>query len=340
MKKVSVIILNWNNADIIGKCISAVLKQDYAPLELFVVDNNSSDGSKEKIRSEFPEIKLIENSSNLGFCKANNTVISRCTGEFVLLLNADVILKADYIKEMVRAAQSSEKIGSVAGKLLKLDKDYKKTDIIDSTGHLLTKSFCPFNRGQKDKDRGQYETQGYVFGTTGAAALYKKNMLEDTKINGEYFDELFFAFYEDTDLDWRAQLFGWKCLFAPKAVAYHYRGGSVKGANARWIHKHYFKNRYIMVFKNATLGLILRNIHHIFLFEIASIIELILAPYLIFSIFRLMKYLPRILNKRRIIQQKRGVQSREINKFLVPIEFKKRLINRLNSYRQMVFSKG
>lgn len=337
---VSVIILNWNNIDIICDCISSVLKQDYAPLELFVIDNNSGDGSREKIRSEFPEIKLIENSTNLGFCKANNNVISRSKGEFVLLLNADVIIEQDYVKEMVKAAQSSEKIGSAAGKLLKLDPDNRKTDIIDSTGHLLTKSFCPFNRGQREKDRGQYNVQENVFGTTGAAALYRKKMLEDTKINGEYFDELFFAFYEDTDLDWRAQLFGWRCVFTPKAVAYHYRGGSVKGADRKWIHKHYFKNRYMMVFKNATLDLMLRNMHHIILFEIASFIELILAPYLMFSIFTFLKYLPQILIKRGIIQKRRRVASKEIGKFLVCIEFKKRFRNRLNSYRQMIFSKG
>jgi len=340
MNKVSVIILNWNNTGIVLECISAVLKQDYAPLELFVIDNNSADESKEKIKAEFPEIKLIENNSNLGFCRANNEIMRICTGEFILLLNADVLIEPGYVKEMVAVAQSDERIGSLAGKLLKLDIRNNKTEIIDSTGHLFTKSLCPFNRGHLEEDNGQYERIEEVFGTTGAAALYRKKMLDDIKINEEYFDELFFAFYEDTDLDWRARLAGWKCMYTPKAIGYHFRGDSVRFANIKTIHKHHFRNRYMMILKNTSLGILLRNIHHIILFEIASLIELILAPYLITSVFSFFKLVPILLAKRKLIQNRRRVMDKDIQRFLVTIEFKKRFANRITSYRTILCRKG
>lgn len=337
---VSVIILNWNNEDIICECIGAVLKQNYADIELFVVDNKSEDGSGEKIKNEFPNVKLIENSSNLGFCKANNEVISKSKGEFVLLLNADVIISSNFISEMLKAARSNEKIGSVSAKLLKLGEGGEKTDIIDSAGHLLTKSFCPFNRGQGEKDVGQYSESDFVFGATAAAVLYRKKMLDDIKIHGEYFDELFFAFYEDTDIDWRAQLLGWKCLYDPKAVAHHYRGGSVKAAEKKEIHKIYFRNRYLMIIKNASVDLIIRNFFHIIVFELAAIIEVIFAPYLVFSCIEVLKMLPIVLKKRKIIMNNVKVDNNYISGFLVNIDFKKRLKNRLNYYKKIVCNKG
>ncbi|MFQ5574284.1 MAG: glycosyltransferase family 2 protein [Terriglobia bacterium] len=227
MDLVSIIVVNFNGNKWLKPCMEALSGQTYGDIEVIVVDNGSTDGSVEELKKGFPSVSVLENEANAGFAQAVNQGIEATTGQYVVPLNPDVVLTPSYVSEMVETANIGPKVGSVSGKLLRSDE--KNSKIIDSVGHLMFKNRLSANRGDEEVDRGQYEVLEPVFGTCGAAALYKRGMLEDIKIGGEYFDETFFAFWEDVDLDWRANLMGWTCLYTPRALAYHYRGGLCLG---------------------------------------------------------------------------------------------------------------
>ena len=220
---VSVSIVSFNNRQYLDSCLRSVLEQDYPNVEAVLVDNGSTDGSIAFVKGRFPAVRVIENGANLHFCKGHNIGIRSTEGEYVLALNTDVVLEKDFVSEMVKAASIDGRIGSVSGKILRTGGGR-----IDTTGLFLGRSRKPVERGYGEPDRGQYETAGYVFGAGGVSPLYRRAMLEDIAIDGEYFDETYDSYYEDMDLAWRAHIRGWKAYYTPRAVAYHMRGGSNK----------------------------------------------------------------------------------------------------------------
>ncbi|MDP2924677.1 MAG: glycosyltransferase family 2 protein, partial [Candidatus Omnitrophota bacterium] len=228
MFMLSVIIVNYNRKDLLKKCLDAVRSQSFRDIETIVVNNGSSDGSSDMVRMDYPEVKLIENKENLYFCRANNQGIKEAKGEFILCLNSDCVLDKYYLKEALESFKLDRKIGMVSGKILRMD---KKT--IDSTGLFVGRNRKPAERGYGKLDRSQYQNPGYIFGVSGACALFRKDMLEDIKDENGYFDETFEMYYEDLDLCWRAQKKGWKAYYNPKAVAYHKRGATAIIQNRR-----------------------------------------------------------------------------------------------------------
>ena len=222
---VSAIIVNWNSKGYINKCLRFLVQQTFQDFEIIIVDNGSNDESLPLIRELYPTVTIIENGMNLGFCQASNIGIANARGDFILTLNPDVFLSPSYIKKLLDRMLEDERLGSATGKLL-LFKDGKESNLIDSTGLFLKKRLSAYDRGNLEIDNGQFDRMDYPFAACGAAALFRRKMLEDTKVGKEYFDEDFFAYYEDLDLGWRAQLQRWKCLYVSSAVAYHLRGGS------------------------------------------------------------------------------------------------------------------
>lgn len=267
MKKiVSVIIINWNNKGYIKHCMNSILNQTFKNLEIIFIDNESKDGSFEYFEKEFQDLNCIKikNDKNLGYSGAANQGIRKASGEYVIILNPDILMKENFIENLYNFAEKDEKIAAISGKLLKYDfLNNKKLDIIDSAGIVMTKSRGFFDRGQNDKDIGQYEKVDRVFGVCGAAPFYRKKSLEDLKIEEEYFDEDFFAYKEDVDLSWRINLYGYKCMYLPNAVAYHGRGfdksnegivSYVKNRNKKsvFIRKLSFRNNLLLQLKNET----------------------------------------------------------------------------------------
>jgi GT2 family glycosyltransferase len=222
-KKVSVSIVNFNKRELLRECLASVMGQTYPVWEVVVVDNASTDGSAPMVCEEFPRVKVIENPANELFCRAQNTGIRRTTGEYVLVLNNDAVLDRRFVSEMVSAMDADDNIGMVSGKILRRDRLK-----IDTTGLFLGKDRKPVERGYGEQENGQYEEAGYIFGAGGVAPLYRRDMLRDTEVEGEFFDETYGAFYEDLDLAWRAYRHGWSAYYAPKAVAMHVRGGTAK----------------------------------------------------------------------------------------------------------------
>jgi GT2 family glycosyltransferase len=252
--KVSVVVVNWNHIQYLPDCLEAIINQSYSKFDITVVDNASQDNSLESISSISHQVHVIQLDSNYGFSKAFNIGVKATTGEFVLSLNPDVKAQPDFIKELVQEAQIDETIGIIAPKLLRADDPQK----LDSTGLFINRQRRPYDRGQMKFDSGEYDHHREIFGACGAAALFRRTMLEDLDWRGEYFDEDFFAYYEDIDLAWRARSKGWRCIYAPKAIAEHARGW---GDTLRKHQDHKLtlgprlalRNRYLMLIKNDSL---------------------------------------------------------------------------------------
>ncbi|MFH1800884.1 MAG: glycosyltransferase family 2 protein [Candidatus Omnitrophota bacterium] len=252
---ISIHIVNWNSGEMLRQCLNTVFEQDYRAIkEVLVVDNASTDNSLKTIEREFPKVKIVRNYTNLGFSKAHNQAIRLSTGELVLVLNFDILLNQEFVSRMVLAMCGDPKIGMASGKLLRLLKG-QKTDLLDSTGIIMARYFSS-PRGSGEKDNGQYDglEDRAIFGPCGAAAVYRREMLEDIKYQQEYFDEDFVNYVEDVDLAWRAQLRGWRGIYVPDAIAYHERGVTRKNNAAE--QKNYFvwgyRNRYLAIYKNVT----------------------------------------------------------------------------------------
>jgi len=309
---VSIILINWNGKKFIEGCLNSISKQDYSSIETIVIDNTSHDRSPDIVEEKFPEVKLIRNKKNLGFAGAFNQGVKAAKGSFVISLNPDVYLESDYVREMVKAVNKDTKIGSVSGKLLRQAEE--EEGIIDSTGHIMFKNRLSRNRGNDEKDEGQYDQEDYIFGTCGAAALYKREMLEDVKINGEYCDEDFFAFWEDLDLDWRAQIRGWSCFYTPYAVAHHFRGG-IRKPRPKIIEISNYRNRYLAIIKNDSITGLILNAHHIlFTDTLKSGALLLRCPGALLGWIQVIKLSPKMLSKRRQIQRNAKVKPREVEK--------------------------
>ncbi|MBU1087432.1 MAG: glycosyltransferase [Candidatus Omnitrophica bacterium] len=315
---VSVIILNWNSKETIIDCIQSVIDQTYKNIEIIIIDNNSRDGSWPLIESTFKKkCKLIKNDKNVGFACGQNIGIDNSSGDYILSLNSDAVLDQDYIKEIVNVLEDDQTLGWATGKLLRM-LNGKQTKIIDSTGHFLTSNWYVHNRGAEEIDNGQFNVLEAVFGACAAAAIYKKEALDAVKFQNEYFDEDFFSYFEDADLDWRLQLCGWKCVYVPNAVAYHARGMTNAKKNPA-IQVHYLKNRYLMALKNDLPLRVIKNSLMIFIAEFYCVF--FKENFSIFAWIKagknVIKLCPRFFLKRKMIQQARCVSGRYMNRWFL-----------------------
>lgn len=312
---VAVTIVTYNSERYIRQCIESVLAQDYSHVQLVLLDNASSDGSAAIIREYETRAVVVFNRVNNGFSGGQNQAIGAVDSDWVLALNPDVRLMPNFIRTTVASGESDPSTGTVCGKLLQMSPELEVADPprIDSTGIFFTPNLRHLDRGSQESDTGQYDQPEYVFGATGAAALYRRKMVEDVAYGREFFDEKFFAYREDADVSWRAQILGWRCLYEPRAVAYHVR--SVLPSNRRSqpaaINMHSVKNRFLLRMKNATRALYRRHglamtirdgvvIAACFVYEWSSIRGLWLA----------LLYAPDALRKRRqTLQRKRSTDE-------------------------------
>ena len=222
---VSGTIVTYNSGRFIKRCLESVLDQNYPLKEIIVIDNNSADGTIDILEPFEDRCRIIYNEENIGFAAAQNQAIAASSAEWVLTLNPDVLLLQGFIEALVTAGNLDPRAGTVCGKLLTMSStfDFPEEPLIDSTGIYFTPNLRHLDRGSLEVDNGHFRNYEYVFGATAAAALYRREMINDIEVNGEFFDADFFVYREDADVAWRAQLMGWKCLYAPYAKGYHVR---------------------------------------------------------------------------------------------------------------------
>jgi len=313
MVKVSVNVVTFNSAADIAACLTSLQSQMFKDFEVRVLDNASADGTVE-VAKRF-NVEIITSSINTGFSKGHNTLIRNSRSDYVLVLNPDTVLGPDFIAEMVKALEARPDAGSASGKLLRMDKT-----TLDSTGIIMLRNQRHLDRGAGEPDIGQFDRPEDIFGPSGAAAMYRRTALDSCAVNGEFFDEDFFAYREDADLAWRLQLFGWTSLYVPSAVAQHRRVVTPerRAQLSPIINYHSVKNRFLLRINNMPGEMYRRNFWPVTLRD-CMVVGYVLArewsslPALIYVI----RHFPRLWKKRRLIQARVCVPASAVERWFI-----------------------
>ena len=313
---VDIVIVAWNSQAFLEGCLASLAQMDPAPARVIVVDNGSTDGTLEWIAAAHPSVETIPLGRNAGFCEANNIGIRRSDAPFVLVLNPDTTLEPDFFARLMPAFDDPT-VGIACGKLLRFD---RKT--IDTAGQMLAKSRQPLDRGYGEPDRGQFDQDDEVFGACGAAALYRRAMLDSIADEDHYFDEAFFAFVEDLDLAWRAQKLGWRARYRAAAVGYHARGGSATGplwkrrlvamlGRSPEVRFHIVKNRYLSIVRNDSVAGYLKHFPFIFCRDLGTFLLLLVStPSVLLRLWRERAIFKRAKALRRLDAARSRIQVR------------------------------
>lgn len=297
------IIPNWNGKDFLGECIDSLLDQTEL-VQVVVVDNGSIDGSRNLIKS-YPSVSLVALDRNYGFAGGVNRGIKYAIeqgAEFVALFNNDAVADKNWHKELLKGISKNSEIGIATCKLLSKDKTY-----YDSTGDLYTSWGYPYPRGRDEPTSEKYDTEEFVFGASGGASIYRVKMLEEIGL----FDEDFFAYYEDVDISFRAQLAGWKVRYIPNAVAYHGISKTSGGING-FTYRQTMKNLPLLLWKNVPTKLLPRILPRFSLMYLALFVGAIKKQQGTMAtkgVFWAMIYMPKKMLQRITIQRRRKVSS-------------------------------
>ena len=251
---VSVIVLNYNAGELLLNCIESIKKSAYKNLEIIVVDNISTDKSQEICKEKYPNIKLIQNDENFGYCEGNNIGIREAEGDYIIILNPDTIVESNWIEELISAYNKFGE-GLYQPKHLSLN---EKT-VYMSAGNMLNIFGFGYAREKGNKDENQFnkiEEIGYASGTclfTSSAVLKKVGL----------FDPFIFLYHDDLDLGWRASQLGIKSYYVPTSLIYHAESYSLKWNAEKfyWLERnrkyciltHYSKQTYSKIFPTLLL---------------------------------------------------------------------------------------
>ena len=222
---VSVTIVTYNSGRFIKRCLESVLAQKYPDKEIIVVDNASTDGTVDILEQFEDRCQVVLQRREYRLRRGAEPGDRLSSGEWVLTLNPDVLLLPNFIQALVDAGQFDRSIGTVCGKLLTMTRTSRsrRSPWWIPPASISIPMLRHLDRGSQEVDNGHYLQYEYVFGATAAAALYRRAMIDDISLDGEFFDSDFFVYREDADVAWRAQLMGWKCIYAPYARGYHVR---------------------------------------------------------------------------------------------------------------------
>ncbi len=243
-------------------------------LDIIVVENSGDLALEGKALVLCPAARVVQAPQGSSYCDLMNTGIGLSRGEHILCLNDDVTLDPAFLENALKGFTLDPRIGMVTGKVLRQDRT-----TLDTTGLFLGICRTAQERGYGQADRGQFQREGFIFGVCGAAAFYRKTMLDEIREGQDWFDPRYRFFYEDLDIAWRAQRRGWNAYYIPDAVAYHVRGGSIRGNGGQGkpfarkylsdeMHAALIRNRYRTIMKNETLGGLILHLIPIILYEL------------------------------------------------------------------------
>lgn len=309
---ISIVIPNYNGMEHLETCYNSLSKQTYKDFEIILVDNNSKDDSVKFTEKNYPDIKILKVNYNSGFAKAVNGGIKISIGEFTLLLNNDTECKEDFLEEMLKGFRDKD-TGSVACKMI----NFYDRSIIDDAGDFIKLKGSPYARGHGEQDIGQYDRHKYIFGACAGAAMYKREIFYELG----FFDEDFFAYYEDVDMSFRMQIAGYKCYYNPKAVCYHKRGATTKtmtGFETMLCEKNLIAVRlknypFLTLLKCSPYFMIVRiKRYYNFLTKHSSSLFMSAVK----GYFKGLLEIPKSLRKRKFIQKSRTVSSEYLENIL------------------------
>ena len=331
--KTAINIVRYNNDfSVLAKCIDSVLLQDVSDFSVTLSENGSKDSVYKIAIDRYgndSRFRYKNNKSNLGFAGAHNKFISETDSDIVIPLNPDAFMRQGYIRSLIKAFDDPL-VAAASGKMLKPESCGEEY-ILDGTGIILSRSRRGRERGQHQIDRGQFDSGREVFGVSGTASAYRKSALDKVCMFGlEFYDEDFFAYWEDLDLSWRLRLAGYKCAYVPEAIVYHPRAvGQSKGGYRHFISfiKHHraiplkvqqwsWRNHLFCILKNDFGRSFWKDLPFIATREALMFIYILcFHPRTLCAVPRALELLPKMLKKRKLIKQMRVVSSEEIGKW-------------------------
>lgn len=323
---VTISLLTWNGQKYLPWLLKSLSEQSFKDWDLLVLDNASNDKSADIIREYYPKARIVSQKQNIGFAKGHNLLINWSNSDYILVLNQDVILKENYLRELVDFLESNDHAASCAGKLMYWDfENGTKTKIIDSYGLKINRK-----REVIDNYQGQTEISTdnkEVFGLSATATLYRRKALDivagQPKENHlQYFDESFFAYKEDIDLAWRLRLFGWENWLVGTTKAYHDRSVS-KGQDIResrkyrgFANKLSYRNHLMMIYKNSFYKNLFRDFFAIKCYEFKKFLYLLIFERsTLVGIKEYFVNIPSLAKKRKYIMKNRKVNADDMYKW-------------------------
>lgn len=308
--------MNYNGLGHIERCLHSLLTQTRPPDEVVVVDNASSDGSPRLAAQRFPGIRLLESGENVGYARGCNLGIRATRSELVAVLNNDLVLDPAWLSSLLRQVRDPWSLW--ASRILFADSPER----IDSAGDGMAVIGAAYKIGHGRDSAGYLESRE-VFGPCGAAALYRRRMLEE--LGG--FDEDFFLVYEDADLNMRARLRGHRCLYVPDAVVHHRVNLSIGRLSHNYVYYGHRNSEYLF-WKNMPISLLVRYLPERALFNLLCLAYFGIrgrgGSFLRAKIDALLG-IGATLRKRRSVQSSRTISTRELRRSLDRNWFKNRL---------------
>ena len=310
--QISVIIVNWNAGAYLERCLSALRKQTLPPARTILVDNNSTDGSLERVEAAFDNVEIIRLEKNAGFAMANNIAVrSAAAGsEWIALLNPDAFPEPEWLERLMKAAEASPEYSFFGSRTLMAN----ATDLLDGTGDIYHVSGLALRRGYGAPAGNRYVVAEEVFSPCAAAALYRRDAF--LEVNG--FDEDYFCYFEDVDLSFRLRLAGHRCLYVPDAIVYH-AGFATTERQSDFAVYHGQRNLVWTFFKDMPLPLLLLYLPQHLILNAAIIVWFSLrgqTKVILKAMWDGLAGIPHMWGKRRIVQASRKIRILELRKLM------------------------
>ena len=313
---VSIVIPHWNNVDVLSECLESISNTDFENFETIVVDNASTDNSVASVRSNYPNVKLIENEKNYGYAGGCNIGAEAASGDYLIFLNNDTVQEKDWISNLIKTINSDDKIAAVQPKIL----NYYDRNVFDyaggSGGHMDIYCF-PFARGRifsfQENDEGQYNNKEKCFWSSGTCFMVRRELFQ--KSGG--FDESFFAHMEEIDLCWRLYAMGFEVWVEPDSVVYHKNALTLP----MYSHKKYYlnhRNSLLMLLGNYSIkNIFLIGIPRLILEKIACFYSILMLDWRHFtailrSLFWIIFHPNVIMKKRKSFSKIRIITDKKI----------------------------
>lgn len=314
---VTAVLVNWNGRDWLPSVLGTLRAQRGVDLRIVVVDNASRDGSREWLSDNASDAKVILNDRNEGFAGGVNRGLAVVDTPWVLLVNPDITLDESYVAALVEQLESYPRVASATGTLVLPD------GRIDSTGHVPYRNGWMGNRDH-GLDLGALgrNAASEVFGVCAAAAVYRSEALRDVELAGDgVFGDVFFAYLEDADLDWRLRWRGWSALHVPRAQATHHRSGT--GARLHpFVRRHIVKNYPTLLARDYPTSWLARDIGNIFVMGTMMIgMYCSASPSAVRGLADFVKLLPRLRQHRRSIRLRRKISPAEMRRWMQPYPY-------------------